>query len=78
MPFACGGRCVRLMFLAAGSTENTACPIVAVAAQARADLAAADENGWTPAGLAAENGHAGVLRLLQEAIACRISRSFGR
>ena len=69
---------MRLMFLAAGSTENTACPIVAVAAQARADLAAADEKGITPALLAALDGHADVLRLLQEAIACRISRSFGR
>ncbi|CAE7798156.1 ANK1 [Symbiodinium sp. CCMP2592] len=34
---------------------------------AGADLAAADENGVTPALLAAEKGHAGVLRLLQEA-----------
>ena len=79
--FSCGGMCVRLtvlMFLAAGSTENAACPKVAVAAQAGADLAAADEKGITPAFLAAENGHAGVLRLLREAIACRISRSFGR
>ena len=67
-----------LMFLAAGSTENAACPKVAVAAQARADLAAANERGVTPALLAAENGHVGVLRLLREAIACRISRSFGR
>ncbi|CAE7286874.1 ANKK1, partial [Symbiodinium sp. KB8] len=34
---------------------------------AKADPAAADEEGVTPASLAAENGHAGVLRLLQEA-----------
>ena len=37
-------------------------------AQAKADPAAADEEGWTPASLAAQNGHAGVLRLLQEAM----------
>ena len=35
-------------------------------AQAKADPAAADEDGWTPAFDAA--GHAGVLRLLQEAM----------
>ncbi|CAE7798143.1 ANK2 [Symbiodinium sp. CCMP2592] len=35
------------------------------------------KDGATPALLAALNGHAGVLRLLQEAMACRILRSFG-
>ena len=37
-------------------------------AQAKADPAAADKNGVTPASRAAFNGHAGVLRLLQEAM----------
>ncbi|CAE7590348.1 ANK3 [Symbiodinium microadriaticum] len=49
-------------------TVSVACRISIVRClQAKADPAAADEEGWTPASLAAEKGHAGVLRLLQEA-----------
>ena len=75
--------CVRLTVLMIRAERTSSCPPLAQQslpaagcfwlnvlpnAQAKADPAAADEEGWTPAFFAAQKGHAGVLRLLQEAM----------